>query len=160
VIGLGVVTILGLLLGRAVAGWLATEVVQVVPPRPVAPAAVRSSSSAAVVARARPPVSGDASRAGASPETPARAVEPEAPVQRFRVQVGAFLDPRNADRLVVRLRAEGFGAATSVTEHSREVDSATYRVVRVGSHTTVEDAERTRGELAARGFDGFVVREP
>jgi len=152
----------------------------------------------------------------------------------FRIQVGAFQEPRNADRLVERLRSEGLGTATSVFEQSRvlyrvvavppegatggepggtadgsdtflerlralgfapettdegpavtrlvplsvaveashrlrqqgirvrlrqEVGSATYRVVRVGSYATSEEADRALAGLVARGFEGFVVRE-
>jgi cell division protein FtsN len=141
------------------------------------------------------------------------------------VQVGAFLDHRNADRLVERLRSDGLSAATTSFEQSRvlyrvllagaegnpvsddviervrglghpvetttegpvvtglvplrravetshvlrqqgvsvrlkqEVSSASYRVVRVGSFTTVAEAEATLATLNARGVEGIVVRE-
>jgi cell division septation protein DedD len=145
----------------------------------------------------------------------------------YRIQIGAFLDHANADRLVERLRTEGFGAATSVFEQSRmlyrvfavrpegeaaetaslflerlrglgftvetsdegsavtglvplrvaveasrrlreegiavrlkqEAGSATFRVVRVGSYATMEEAEQALAALAARGHEGVVVRE-
>jgi len=142
----------------------------------------------------------------------------------YRVQVGAFLDHRNADRLAERLRAEGLEITDSVIEEQRvlyrvRVDprseessenllarlrtlglspevtddgivasepvplrdaietsrrlrgnglmvrlekamgTAPYRVVRVGRFATFDEADRARGELAARGVAGFVVRE-
>lgn len=43
----------------------------------------------------------------------------------FRVQVGAFLDHRNADRLMQRLRAENLEVADSIVEHSQVL----YRVL-------------------------------
>lgn len=148
----------------------------------------------------------------------------------FRIQVGAFVDHRNADRLVERLRREGFGAATTVAEQDRvlyrvlvawpegvssgasgsgdaliervralgftaertdegmaatgllprpgaeeawrrlreqglqvqlqeEIGASTFRVVRVGSYATSEEAERALETLVTRGFGGLVIRE-
>jgi cell division protein FtsN len=45
------------------------------------------------------------------------------------VQVGAFLDHRNADRLVERLRSDGLSAATTSFEQSRVL----YRVLLAGA---------------------------
>jgi cell division protein FtsN len=42
----------------------------------------------------------------------------------------------------------------------KTVGAAAFRVVRVGRFATAEEAERARADLAARGIDGFVVREP
>jgi cell division protein FtsN len=143
----------------------------------------------------------------------------------FRVQVGAFLDHRNADRLIQRLRGENLEVADSIVEQSRVLyrvvarpregepyegflerlrgfgftpettgdgtlvtapvplhaaveasrrlrendvsvrleraaSAAAFRVVRVGRFATAEDAEHVRAELAGRGIEGFVVREP
>src|SRR5262249_6011380 len=141
----------------------------------------------------------------------------------YRVQVGAFLDHRNADRLVERLRADGLEVVTGLMEESRttyrvlalpsddghdaliqrlrelgytpeltgegatvtqpvplgtagetsrrlkakgirvrldgEASSAAFRVVRVGGYPTPEEAERGRAELAAKGYEGIVIRE-
>jgi cell division septation protein DedD len=139
--------------------------------------------------------------------------------------VGAFLDHRNADRLVERLRSQGFEVVDRVVEHGRvlhrvlvspgegepydgllerlrtlgftpeltgdavavtapgplheavdasrrlraagirvrlekAIGAANFRVVRVGRYGTAEEAERARADLAARGIEGFVVREP
>jgi cell division protein FtsN len=141
----------------------------------------------------------------------------------YRIQLGAFLDHRNADQLLARLREENLGAATSVVEQPRlvyrvvvegpppvatlverlqglgfesgevtgegvvvssalpmkeavamshrlrnselrvrlkqEVGGATFRVVRVGSYGSSEEADTALAQLVARGFSGFVVRE-
>jgi cell division protein FtsN len=139
--------------------------------------------------------------------------------------VGAFLDHRNADRLVERLRNQGFEVVDRVVEQGRvlhrvlaplgegepydallarlrtlgftpeltgdavavtapvplheavdasrrlsaagitvrlekAIGAATFRVVRVGRYGTAAEAERARADLAARGIEGFVVREP
>ena len=62
----------------------------------------------------------------------------------YWVQVGAFLDHRNADRLLERLRGEGFSAATTTFEQSRVL----YRVLLAGAEggRVSDDAiERVRG---------------
>jgi cell division protein FtsN len=60
------------------------------------------------------------------------------------VQVGAFLDHRNADRLAERLRGDGFPATTTAFEQSRVL----YRVLLAGPDgaSVPDDAvERARG---------------
>jgi len=67
-----------------------------------------------------------------------------APPAVYWVQVGAFLDHRNADRLVERLRGEGLSAATTSFEQSRVL----YRVLLAGtdgSRVTDDAVERVRG---------------
>jgi cell division septation protein DedD len=142
----------------------------------------------------------------------------------YRIQIGAFLDHRNADKLMERLRSDGLevvgtmleegrplyrvlalpqdgegyaalaerlrglglgvevaegGAAVgrpaplaSAVEVSRrlkeqgirvrldrQASGSAFRVVRVGGYETAEEAERGRADLAARGYDGIVIRE-
>jgi cell division protein FtsN len=141
----------------------------------------------------------------------------------YRIQLGAFLDHRNADRLLARLREENLGAETSIVEQPRlvyrvvveapppvaalverlqglgfqggevteegvvvssalpmkeavemshqlrdrelrvrlkqEAGGATFRVVRVGSYGSSEEADTALAQLVARGFAGLVVRE-
>lgn len=248
-LGAGVVVILGLLLGPPVAGWLrgnpgsptarAPRSTPVVPRAPEPPApertvAVGAPQASTPTPRAtgpEPPAAGAGAKppapntAAATGETPAG---PSAPpgAAVFRIQVGAFLDHRNADRLTERLRGEGLDVVVnSVVEESRTMyrvlampadgagyaplvqrlrelgydapeltddaaavtrpvplasavetsrrlreqgirvrleqrpSSAAFRVVRVGAYPTVEEAERARAELAARGYEGFVIRE-
>jgi cell division septation protein DedD len=67
-----------------------------------------------------------------------------APPAVYWVQVGAFLDHRNADRLAERLRGDGLAAATTSFEQSRVL----YRVLLVGAEggrATDEAVERVRG---------------
>jgi cell division protein FtsN len=183
-----------------------------------------SSGTAGLAPAATAP--GDA-RAGAvsTGVPPALSTPSTEPPAVYWVQVGAFLEHKNADRLAERLRSEGLSAATTAFEQSRvryrvllvgaeggsvsddvierarglghpvettvdgpavtglvplrravetshtlrqqgvrvrlkqEVSSSTYRVVRVGSFTTVTDAEAALATLAAKGVEGIVVRE-
>lgn len=239
-LGSGIAVVLGLLVGPSIADWLGTDLPRSV--RLVAPwsgprgepVVADPGTEPSVVARdatpqdaaAQPVPAPVVTRSAGLPAAAggaAAAVMPPAPL--FRIQVGAFLDHRNADRLVERLRGEGLGAATSVFEQSRilygvlaipgdseggsatlletlralgftaaateeglavtelvplrtavevshrlreqsitvrlkqEVGSTTFRVVRVGSYATSEEADRALVTLAARGFDGVVVRE-
>src|SRR5262245_24606406 len=67
-----------------------------------------------------------------------------APPAVYWVQVGAFLDHRNADRLAERLRSDGLSAATTSFEQSRVL----YRVLLVGAdggRVTDEAVERVKG---------------
>jgi cell division protein FtsN len=67
-----------------------------------------------------------------------------APPAVYWVQVGAFLDHRNADRLAERLRNEGLTAGTTAFEQSRVL----YRVLLVGSEggaVSTDAIERVRG---------------
>ena len=61
------------------------------------------------------------------------------------MQVGAFLDHRNADRLVERLKGDGLSATTTSFEQSRVL----YRVLLVGGSeaaaSTDDAVERVRG---------------
>lgn len=79
--------------------------------------------------------------ADAAPERPASLT---APPSVYWVQVGAFLDHRNADRLVERLRGDGVSAATTSFEQSRVL----YRVLLGGTEgglVTDDAIERVRG---------------
>ncbi len=110
-------------------------------------------------------------------------------VEESRTMYRVLATPSEGDRyeaLIERLRTLGHapeltddGAAVtgpvplrSAIEMSRQLrelgirvrferapSSAALRVVRVGAYGTAEEAERTRAELAGRGYDGFVVRE-
>jgi cell division septation protein DedD len=78
----------------------------------------------------------------------------------FRVQVGAFLDHRNADRLVARLRNDNFQVVDSVSEQSRVL----YRVLATprsseGYEAFVADIKRLGFAPELRG-DSAVVTGP
>lgn len=67
-----------------------------------------------------------------------------APPAVYWVQVGAFLDHKNADRLAERLRGDGLSAATTSFEQSRVL----YRVLLAGGEggrVTDDAVERVRG---------------
>ena len=90
----------------------------------------------------------------APPREPGRPAPPEgasapsgslaAPPAVYWVQVGAFLDHKNADRLAERLRGDGLSAATTSFEQSRVL----YRVLLAGGEggrVTDDTVERVRG---------------
>src|SRR5262249_57825272 len=84
------------------------------------------------------PVAAVAPRPAQAPR-PVEVGTPAAGGGLYRVQVGAFLDHRNADRLVERLRADGLEVVTGLMEESR----TTYRGL---------------GLPAAHGHDGVLQR--
>ncbi|HSE96158.1 MAG TPA: SPOR domain-containing protein, partial [Methylomirabilota bacterium] len=143
VLGTGVAIVLGLAVGPPVAGWFRSELgprgsgaVGSAPATP-APGAedperghagevpARSDGSEGVPARSPDPPATPAVMGAPEPlpGAGARSVAGEGPV--YRIQLGAFLDHRNADRLLARLREENLGAETSIVEQPRLV----YRVV-------------------------------
>jgi cell division protein FtsN len=91
------------------------------------PSPATPPKAAAPTAQATPPL--ETSRAGASVEgaTP-RPGALAAPPAVYWVQVGAFLEHHNADKLAERLRGEGLPAATTAFEQSRVL----YRVLLAG----------------------------
>jgi cell division protein FtsN len=196
------------------------------PPAPVPPASrAPDKAPANGAAKTMPPVeSADVPKSGTTSAARPVALPTPAGAGLYRIQVGAFLDHRNADRLIERLRGEGLEVVTNLTEESRttyrvlavpsdsdgrealvqrlrqlgfspelagdgaavtqpvplraavetsrqlkaqgirvrlerEASSAAFRVVRVGAYPTADEAERARGELAAKGYEGVIVRE-
>lgn len=150
VLGLGVVVILGLLVGPPVAGWLrgetrpAPRALRPAPPPAKPPEPPRAEPSLTVAAAkpeppapAGPPANGTPGSETAAPAPaqpapdPAAPAAPEGPAAKppgpgvYRIQLGAFLDHRNADRLIERLRSEGVEVVNSVVEESRTL----YRVL-------------------------------
>src|SRR5207247_3676937 len=78
----------------------------------------------------------------------------------FRVQVGAFLDHRNADRLAERLRSEGVEVASTLVEESRTM----YRVLATPSegdrYEALIERLRTLGHAPELTDDGAAVTGP
>jgi cell division protein FtsN len=112
--------------GRAVAGGSSTAA----PSTATAPTATPHQETV----RTTPP-------ADAAPGRPGSLAAPPAV---YWVQVGAFLDHRNADRLAEWLRGEGLSTATTSFEQSRVL----YRVLLAGSdggRITDDTIERVRG---------------
>jgi cell division protein FtsN len=91
------------------------------------------------------PTPREASRSSTPAEAAtARSGSLAAPPAVYWVQVGAFLDHRNADKLAERLRGEGLPAATTAFEQSRVL----YRVLLAGPDggaVPSEVVERARG---------------
>jgi rare lipoprotein A len=76
---------------------------------------VRSGTTRVEVRAVAPPL--DAFRAGTVAAAPAApATQSVAPGERMFMQIGAFSDAENAERLVARLRASGFANSTVVSE--------------------------------------------
>jgi rare lipoprotein A len=85
-------------------------------------------------------------------QSPSQAPAPYAapPPQRLFVQVGAYGDAANAERVVRRLRASGFdGVGTSPTT----ANGHTLQRVRVGPVTTVQAFDALVARLATLGFN-------
>lgn len=117
---------------------------------PAAPAATPARGATASTAPASP---APAAGAPASRTTPATA----APGVGFAVQVGAFSNAAEAERLRERLRGLGFTAFTDT------VDTERGRLTRVkaGPVPAREDAERLKSQLRSRaGLDGLVRPHP
>jgi cell division protein FtsN len=85
------------------------------------PAAPKAAASGETTKPAGPPV--------ATTSAPATSEPLAAPPSVYWVQVGAFLDHKNADRLVERLKGDGLAATTTSFEQSRVM----YRVLLMGS---------------------------
>src|SRR5262249_43943006 len=107
------------------------------------------------------------SRATASPATPPPAASPAPPGPLasapavYWVQVGAFLDHKNADRLVEKLKGDGLSAGTTSFEQSRVL----YRVLLAGgegvrvSDDTIERV-KSLGHSVETTSDGPAVTGP
>jgi cell division protein FtsN len=194
----------------------------VVSPTPTAP-----KTKTSLEVPVDPPAESPRRVADSAPVTPVpRAAAATPGSGLFRIQVGAFRDPQNADRLAERLRSDGADVlvggsageseslyrivarppdgetigglverlrglghraeetaggvlvgepvavrgAIETTRQLREqgvrvrlervpAQAAGLRTVRVGSYATLEEAERARGELIARGYPAAIVRE-
>ena len=114
-------------------------------PPAAAPSAVASPKPAAPAgAPATPPREASRTSPAAAEASTARPGSLTAPPAVYWVQVGAFLDHRNADKLVERLRGDGLPAATTAFEQSRVL----YRVLLAapdGGAVPSDAVERVRG---------------
>ena len=75
----------------------------------------------------------------------------------YVLQVGAFQDPKKAERLRKDLNAKGY--AVSITTVSPG-PGRTFSRVRLGPYTTKEEAEEIHSTLKGRGLEGIVVPGP
>ena len=115
------------------------------PPTPVIPAEVAKAVPQEAVAP-RPAPAAPAERTVTPAPTPFKG--------EFWVQVGAFANPNNAQRLSDRLTAEHYSVVVRPSESSTGLV-----VVRVGAYPDRRQAEAIRADLEKKGFAGFVLRE-
>ncbi len=71
----------------------------------------------------------------------------------FTVQVGAFSERENAERLASTFRLAGHSVEVVIYDRG----DAVFHRVRAGRFRDLSSAERGKAEFAARGFAGFVV---
>jgi len=105
-------------------------------------------------APAEAPKAATPSLAAPAPAAPIATPTPAPAKGAFWVQVGAFSDPKNAERLGGRLTAERYPVAIRPSE-----SRAHLVVVQVGAYPDRHQAEAARVELEKEGFTGFVLRE-
>ena len=96
----------------------------------------------------------------APPQTAAVKPEPikpaqEAKAERLYLQIGAFIDPAEADNLKARLALAGIAASA---QRVRLADGRTVHRVRGGPFASPEQMNPMRARLAESGFAGTVTR--
>ncbi len=74
----------------------------------------------------------------------------------FYVQVGAFVNPDNAERLLSRMRRMGYRESRI---HYREVDGERFWRVHAGTFPTLSEAERGKARLSGEFKGAFVIGE-
>lgn len=74
----------------------------------------------------------------------------------FYVQVGAFTQQRNANRLLPRLRRSGYGGSRI---QAKDIDGVRFWRVLAGVFPTMDAAERARGRLARAYRGAFVIAQ-
>ena len=85
---------------------------------------------------------------GVAIKAPAVEAKPE-PGTLYRVQVGAFSSPDNANQQAAKIKAAGFEAII--------VNADKFYKVQVGAYSIKENAEATVANLKAKGFDAFIT---
>lgn len=73
----------------------------------------------------------------------------------YRLQVGSFADPRDADALKARCTLLGFASEINLAD----VDGRTWYRVRVGPFERARDADLARRRLFDNAIDSIVLRE-
>jgi cell division septation protein DedD len=129
-------------------------------PAPLSPEAVTIPSEAPPAAAPPAPLAEKRTAAApamaAAPVDPLRGLRPEQPQQGFALQVGAFSQAENTQKLLQELAARGFEpyVVRTATSGSRQVES-----VRLGHFASRNEAAAAGSELArAEGIRAFVVR--
>lgn len=74
----------------------------------------------------------------------------------FYVQIGAFVNERNAQRLLTVIRRAGYHNSRI---HSKDVGGERFFRVHAGTFATLSEAERARSRLSGEYRDAFVIGE-
>lgn len=74
----------------------------------------------------------------------------------FYIQVGAFVNPDNAERLLSRMRRMGFSQSRI---HYREIDGERFWRVHAGTFSSLAEAEMARARLSGEFKGAFVIGE-
>jgi cell division septation protein DedD len=122
------------------------------PPAPAvasAPAAPTQDAPPKAPVRAAPPAPTPVAPRSATHE---KSTKPAASKRTYSVQIAAFKNAKQADRLAARVKRDGYRADVQRVE-----SSAVPWVVRVGGYASREQAESARDALARKGFRGFVL---
>ena len=115
-----------------------------------APAAPPQDAPPKAPVRAAPPAPTPVAAKGTTDEKPTKATA--ASKRTYSVQIAAFKDHKQANRLADRVKRDGYRADVRRVE-----SSAVPWVVRVGGYASREQAESARDALARKGFRGFVI---
>lgn len=101
----------------------------------------------------KPPT--EESKADAPKPAPVAPVPPAASTERFYLQVGAFQKPAEADNVKAKLTLQGYEA--EVVEADIPEKGKMYRV-RTGPYTTLDEANKTRHQLAENGMQATMIK--
>ena len=120
------------------------QVVTSEPSAPPAPSAPAEAPKAGIPSPAAPP---------SAPTQPIATTAPAPTKGEFWVQVGAFANPKNAQRLGDRLIAERYPVTIRPSESRPAI-----ALVQVGAYPDRRQAEAARAELERKGLAAFVLR--
>jgi len=120
------------------------QVVTSEPSAPPAPSAPAEAPKAGIPSPAAPPP---------APAEPIATAAPAPTKGEFWVQVGAFANPKNAQRLGDRLIAERYPVTIRPSESRPAI-----ALVQVGAYPDRRQAEAARAELERKGLAAFVLR--
>jgi cell division septation protein DedD len=121
--------------------------VQPPPTRPAEPAANSSPQPEAAA-----PVQ---SLAAPQPEQPSHELASTAEGDLFALQVGSFLDPKNARQLQSDLKDRGYNASVIT---ALDADQREWHVVRMGSYKTLESAGQAAADFSGKERINALVR--
>jgi rare lipoprotein A len=112
---------------------------------------VRTGTTRVEVRAVAPPRAGSTVAAAPQPLPPTAAALAAAPVEQMFVQIGAFSQAENAERLAARLRASGFANPRIVSEPDNR---RTLHRVRLGPIADAVEFDQVSAQLRAIGVSG------